>query len=261
MKKITFLALLFCFLLPLTGCGGDSNIDLVKNASFRGYETTTIGKMLDGTFDKTKWTSQQNPKGETLVLFEGRIPQKMHDTLKGQLLRLLAGQHAYADSSINNAIYTAQYIPTVLGRDRTGDGFAEPLLSECNQKYLLNTPSLPQNVKSELDKARASLAQSKATGSMFLEDDRREVARLEREWAAVQEMETPAWETGKKECADKLMQVSHAALDDLYWVAGDTVFFEWKIHSDGKRFELSRFGGQSIPSITFDGMLKIIYDQ
>ena len=259
MKKRTFLALLFCFLLPLSGCG-DSNIDLVKNASFRGYETTTIGKMLDSTFEKTKWSSQQNPKGEILVLFEGKIPQKMHDSLKGQLLQRLAAE-SRANDKFFIATFTTDYIPTVLGRDRTGDKFAQPLLGECVQKYT-NVPLLPQNVKPELDQARASLAKARswADGEM-LRTYEIDVEELEQKWAIVQEMQSPAWETGKKKCADQLMKITHSALDDLYWMAGDTVFFEWKIHSDGKLFELSRFGGQSMPSISLNRILEIIYKQ
>ena len=262
MKKFTLLTLLFCFLFPLTGCSG-SEIDLVKQASFRGYETTTIGKMLDGTFEKTKWSSQQNAKGETLVLFEGKIPKRMHDTLKDGVLQFMAADARTSDS-FAIATYTAGHIPTVLGRDRTGDRFAEPLLSECQQKYRGNVSNFPpERVKSEIANYKELLAKEAASGFYNYSETylREELAKWEAEWAIIQGMQSPAWEAGKRECTDKLMQVANRALDELFWVEGDTVFFEWKIHSNGKDFELSRFGGQSMPQLNINMALKIIYEQ
>ena len=72
-KKLTMFAMCFAMLLSLQGCG-DSNIDLVKNSNFPRYQNTTIGKILDGSFSDTKWSSQETSKGEIRVMFEGSIP-------------------------------------------------------------------------------------------------------------------------------------------------------------------------------------------
>ena len=82
MKKRTFLALLFCFLLPLTGCGGDERIDLVKNGYFSGYQRTTIGKAFDASFDSPKWAMETSPKGSEYVVFTGKIKADMHNARK-----------------------------------------------------------------------------------------------------------------------------------------------------------------------------------
>ena len=220
MKKLTFLALLFCFLLPLTGCGGDSNIDLVKNASFRGYETTTIGKMLDGTFDKTKWTSEQNPKGEILVLFEGRIPQKMHDSLVDRAIR----SQSMTETPEENPMYIGRKMTDMMG------------------SFLYGAVSNEQ-----ID------AYNNTVNAAYLECMRKGYESEERSNAA--------WTNERNACGRNVIAKAKEILDEAYWPTGNTVFFEWKIHSDGKRFELSRFGGQSMPKLNLGQVLEIIYKQ
>jgi hypothetical protein len=59
-------------------------IDLVKNGilkidkddgTFKSYDSTTVGKAFDGTFQDGKWTSFETDKGATVVEFNGTIKQ------------------------------------------------------------------------------------------------------------------------------------------------------------------------------------------
>ncbi|MDR2573630.1 MAG: hypothetical protein LBC94_04695 [Desulfovibrio sp.] len=80
-----------------------------------------------------------------------------------------------------------------------------------------------------------------------------------RKSANLQEDSQP-WNTLLSECAEILEKEISGAFDELYWKEGDTVFFEWVIHSDGKSFELTRFGAATMPTgLSLDRALKAIY--
>lgn len=48
-------------------------ISVVKNGVLADYNTTTVGKAFEGTFQNQKWTSFVSPKGVTVVQFDGTI--------------------------------------------------------------------------------------------------------------------------------------------------------------------------------------------
>ena len=59
-------------------------INVVKNGilkidkgggTFKTYDSTTVGKAFDGTFQDSKWTSFETDKGATVVEFNGSIKQ------------------------------------------------------------------------------------------------------------------------------------------------------------------------------------------
>jgi len=53
---------------------GDSRaIAVVKNGVLSNYNTTTVGKAFEGTFQNPKWKSFVSPKGVTVVQFDGTI--------------------------------------------------------------------------------------------------------------------------------------------------------------------------------------------
>jgi hypothetical protein len=37
--------------------GSSSAVDIVKNGILAGYDSTTVGKAFEGTFQNSKWTS------------------------------------------------------------------------------------------------------------------------------------------------------------------------------------------------------------
>ena len=214
MKRIASLVLAFCFLFPLTGCS-DSSIDLVKNGNFPGYPNAAIGKILDGSFSSTKWSSQETSKGEVRVLFEGAITRKMHTALRDEALRFI---HADVSKGVNNIdpftlhARTAGVLPMIIGEDKTGRSFMGDYRQDCLRQ--LNS----------------------------LQED------------------TPPWIALQNECAETLRKAIDEAFDELYWKEGDTVFFEWVIHSNGKNFEVTRFGAATMPTgLSLDRALKAIY--
>ena len=213
MKRIASLVLAFCFLLPLTGCS-DSSIDLVKNGNFPGYPNATIGKILDGSFSGTKWSSQETAKGEVHVLFEGTITRKMHTALKDKALRFI---HADVSKGVNNIdpmilqARTAGVLSMIIGEDKIGRNFMGDYRQDCLRQ--LN---------------------------------------------ALQE-DTPPWSALQNECAETLRRAIDEAFDELYWKEGDTVIFEWAIHSNGKNFQLTKFGAATMPSTTLENALKAMY--
>lgn len=264
MKKYFFLGIIAAVSLLIQGCG-DSNIDLVKNSNFPGYDTVTVGKMLDNVFEKVNWSSNENSKGELVVLFEGKISQKMHDSLKNSLFSFMTNDARHqTDDFFKTAMYTARHIPTLLGKDRVGNNFAQPLLDECREKYdySLPGPSYIERIKSDVEKYRAKVAAIKRDPEAgilpWAEED---LAKAEREWAIIEQTQSPVWKAEKQECAEELIALSEEAVDTFYWAEGDTVFFEWKIRSGGKSFELSSFGGHTVPPINLAMFLEIIYEQ
>jgi hypothetical protein len=48
-------------------------IETVRNGTLTGYNSTIVGKALEGTFQNPKWISFETPMGATLVEFDGTI--------------------------------------------------------------------------------------------------------------------------------------------------------------------------------------------
>lgn len=91
----------------IVGCG-DSAVKMIKNGTMQGYETTTIGKAFDASFEKPTWRSFETDKGEKIVEFSGIITQKLHDTAIAYLYRDFDLNNGisvlYALSAINNIV-------------------------------------------------------------------------------------------------------------------------------------------------------------
>jgi hypothetical protein len=58
---------------PPSRTASDSAIDTVKEGMLAGYDSTTVGKAFEGTFQRPKWTAFETPKGQTIVQFDGTI--------------------------------------------------------------------------------------------------------------------------------------------------------------------------------------------
>lgn len=198
----------------------DSSIDLVKSGNFSGYPNATIGKILDGSFASAKWSSQETSKGEVRVLFEGAITPKMHDALKEQALRFIQ-----ADAT---------------------KGWVNGVRSNYD-KYILHARTA--GVLS------AVIGDDKIPRS-FMGDFRQDCSRK----AANLQEDSEPWNQLLNQCAGTLEKAINEAFDELYWKEGDTVFFEWVIHSSGKSFEVTRFGAATMPAgLSLDRALKAIY--
>lgn len=50
-----------------------SPVDIVRGGVLDKYNTTTVGKAFEGTFQNAKWTSFETPKGEVVVQFDGSV--------------------------------------------------------------------------------------------------------------------------------------------------------------------------------------------
>lgn len=192
-KKLTILSVCFAILLSLQGCG-DSNIDLVKNGNFSGYPNATIGKILDGSFSGTKWSSQETSKGEIRVMFEGAITPKMHNAFKEQALRFI---HADATKGWVNGV-SSNYDKYIL-HARTAGGLST----------VIGDDKIPRNFMGD-----------------FRQDCSRKVANL-------QEGSQP-WNELLNECAGTLENAINEAFDELYWKEGDTVFLSGLFTAAGK---------------------------
>jgi len=81
MKKRTVSGISYalCVVLSLLFCAcGNSDINSIKNETMNGYETTTIGKAFDASFDETKWEAFESKKGKKVVQFAGKISEDLH---------------------------------------------------------------------------------------------------------------------------------------------------------------------------------------
>jgi hypothetical protein len=57
-----------------------SDVNIVRDGVLKAYNTTTVGKAFEGTFQNAKWTSFETPKKEVVVEFNGTITPKALET-------------------------------------------------------------------------------------------------------------------------------------------------------------------------------------
>jgi hypothetical protein len=62
---------------PAVEQGDSSVIAVVKNGVLSNYNTTTVGKAFEGTFQNPQWKSFVSPKGTTIVEFNGTVKPKL----------------------------------------------------------------------------------------------------------------------------------------------------------------------------------------
>src|ERR1700722_15297181 len=67
------LALAATGLLACAGCASKAPINLVRNGVLPEFNTTTVGKAFEGTFQKPKWTTFGTSKGTAIVEFTGTV--------------------------------------------------------------------------------------------------------------------------------------------------------------------------------------------
>lgn len=95
MRILASCCLLTC--LIVIGCG-KSDTQVVKDWTMPGYETTTVGKAFNASFDNPEWKQFESEKGEQVVEFNGVISQKLHDTA----VAIFLGRDSVEDLKINN---------------------------------------------------------------------------------------------------------------------------------------------------------------
>lgn len=74
---------------PAPAIPANPEIDLVKNGVLPEYNSTTVGKAFEGTFQDAQWKSFVSPKGATIVEFDGTTTMKSltrwrHQDRRGQ---------------------------------------------------------------------------------------------------------------------------------------------------------------------------------
>jgi hypothetical protein len=57
-------------------------VETVRKGVLTGYNSTTVGKAFEGTFQNPKWTSFKTPKGATVVEFNGTFVPRPSSTWK-----------------------------------------------------------------------------------------------------------------------------------------------------------------------------------
>jgi hypothetical protein len=76
--------------MSLSACS-QPDLKLVKEGTFGKYQTTTIGKAFDGSFDNEKWTTFEANKGERIVRFTGEISESLHNSVITSVAEELKG--------------------------------------------------------------------------------------------------------------------------------------------------------------------------
>lgn len=262
MRNLSICAFCVCCIAALQGCG-DANIDMVKKSNFPGYNTITVGDLLDSRFDSPRWSTKKNDRGETIVLFEGKITSKMHDAVKSKIWPLYEFP-ANADVGGYKHIFNgARLIIGNYGKNNVDQEFVNKF-EECGQ-YYMDAPNSGyiNTLQERLREAQARLAESEEDpeGARYVLDMQREkVFEIEHELAEIEEKLSPQWQTAKQECARVLLESSHQTYDPRVWRVGDSLFFEWAVHSSGHSFELASFGAATLPSITLSNALEVIYN-
>jgi hypothetical protein len=52
---------------------GGPEVEIVRNGVLALYDSTTVGKAFEGTFQNAKWSSFETPKGAVVVQFDGTV--------------------------------------------------------------------------------------------------------------------------------------------------------------------------------------------
>lgn len=265
-------AALVALLVLTAGCFSNSDVELVKNGSFAGYPSTTVGKILDSNFEKIKWSSSQTAIGETVVRFEGRISPKLHekmDVALYQFLLMLVNHGVLAPDNTKEKLKqmtTAFHrLPQTLSEANGGgiDAYQHvkteslPRTADC-QKLTAATPNAAwgpdaiKNTKREMERLRRNYA---STGSPY---DKEPLDKQERLLAAIEATFTPEWDAKAEECIKIFESIVRDSIKTYFWTPGSQVFIEWKVNNNKKSFALSQFGGDGLPQLTFKDFLKEI---
>lgn len=268
MKKCLLAALIALSILT-AGCFSSSDVELVKNGSFSGYPSTTIGKILDSSFEKAKWSSSQTAIGETIVRFDGRISEKLHEKMKVKLYQMLL-------MTVHGGVLSPEDVKEKLTQLSVAFGELPRMLSGINgvdtshrikaefsriddcKKVSADMPVTAWqpiargNIKRDLEKLRERYAR---TQSPY---DKDELDKEEKYWDKIEVTFTPEWNAKAEECVKRFDAAIKEAISAYYWKAGTQVFLEWKILNDKSGFTLSQFGGEGLPRITLNDFLKEI---
>ena len=125
MRKGTFFVLLLAMFV-LGGCtGGD--VSLVQDGTMNGYESTTIGKAFEASFDSPKWETFETDKGARVVQFTGKVSKAMHDSYRQELMN----DYDSREQAKGIAVHT---VNTIFGPDKlealiasySGQGYDDP---------------------------------------------------------------------------------------------------------------------------------------
>lgn len=101
---------------------GTSAVETVRGGVLTNYDSTTVGKAFEGTFQNAKWSSFDTPKGQTIVQFDGTV-------LAGLLWEVTAAQ--LADPSAFQAAF--QVSDTKKDNCIASLGVAEPIAELRNK--------------------------------------------------------------------------------------------------------------------------------
>jgi hypothetical protein len=105
-----------------------TEIDTVRNGILANYNTTTVGKAFEGTFQNAKWTSFVSPKGVTVVQFNGTLqPERLLQRVTADLLMTNNILGGYAETRRQNCTASLQLGDTLAQLKRQGE--------ETDQEY------------------------------------------------------------------------------------------------------------------------------
>lgn len=139
MNNFKFFTLSITLFVVLIGCS-KPDIPLVKEGTMPGYETTTIGKAFESSFDNPKWESFKGKKGERVVQFTGNISKNLHDSVIGEISQnipdssKMSGFYMYLDRLYGVKSQSLQNLFTKC------PDLGEPLTPQCKEAidYVLN---------------------------------------------------------------------------------------------------------------------------
>ncbi len=218
-------AALVALLVLTAGCFSNSDVELVKNGSFTGYPTTTVGKILDSNFEKIKWSSSQTAIGETIVRFDGRISPKLHEKMDVAL-------YQFSLMIVNHGRLTPDNAKEKLTQMSAAFQRLPQTLSEANMISI----DAYDHIKPRLMPRAIKCHDLSTSGVNF----------------------SPEWNAQAEECIKMFDSVIRDSIKTYFWTQGSQIFIEWKISNNKKSFALSQFGGDGLPNLTFNDFLKAI---
>jgi len=208
--------------LVLSGCGsGNSDLVLVKDGTMGGYETTTIGRAFESSFDNPQWEAFETEKGERIVQFTGTISQNIHDSviteITDQLSELDSGGNPEQQMIQKEAKFQIQ-LNYLQGAVEKLGGDNSAYFQEINKKFDCNL----------------QFANLMGGVSAYIPDCKNDNSTA---------------------YMDAILNDFYSEL----WKVGTPVEVQWIINVDGSSFSLSHMGSGAWEGIEFKNIVNAIY--
>jgi len=223
--------MLGCIFLLICLYGFDySYINTVKNGTMQGYETTTVGKAFDSSFDNPNWETFEGNKGEIVIQFSGNISEDLH---------IWVTEKARNDLKLKLSLGEYMFGMFQVALEEFG-GPTSQFIQDLNKKYGC--------------KLKNNMAHVSGLSGSFPKCLRKEKHR------AAQPQERSEIQ---KDIETRTISYVNEAINALFneaWKPGEPVTVQWIVHTNEETFELYNMDSVAWEGIDYKDIVEAIYN-